>query len=91
MNNDSISRNALREEVKTLFCPGSYKRMMLDCIDNAPTVHGIVAYVERPKGEWLKKDQIYECDKCGYFVFPTENWLPNFCPNCGADMRGDKE
>ena len=35
---DLISRNALREEVKTLFCPGGYKRMMLDCIDNAPTV-----------------------------------------------------
>ena len=38
MNNDLISREALKEEVKTLFCPDGYKIMMLERIDNAPTV-----------------------------------------------------
>ena len=38
MNNDLISREALKEEVKTLFCPDGYKIMMLERINNAPTV-----------------------------------------------------
>lgn len=33
-----IDADALKEEVKTLFCPDGYKIMMLERIDNAPTV-----------------------------------------------------
>ena len=34
------------------------------------------------------------CSACGEFAFETNThhlcgWFPNFCPNCGADMRGD--
>lgn len=91
MNNDLISRSALREEVKTLFCLGSYKRMMLDCIDNAQTVHGIVAFVERPKGEWQPDMDSFYCDQCGVTALEiNRKWYKsNFCPNCGADMRGN--
>lgn len=52
-------------------------------IDNAPTV-------ERQKGEWLwlcdTPNAIYKwsCNKCGRGVKEQEN----FCPNCGAKMRG---
>ena len=44
---------------------------------------------ERPKGEWIfHKDYNescrYGCNQCGNL-----NNIPNnFCPNCGADMRG---
>lgn len=45
-------------------------------------------------GEWLDCDAISEnfefCNMCGW-----ENDVGarhyNFCPNCGADMRGDKD
>ena len=47
----------------------------------------------RPRGRWInhRKDRghnIADCDKCG----GTLQWLdpderPNFCPNCGADMK----
>lgn len=46
----------------------------------------------RPKGEWIARIPsdsglctVYECPYCKYEVdcVPT-----NYCPNCGADMRG---
>lgn len=36
----------------------------------------------RPKGEWI----FSRCDKCGAY---HNSMYRNFCPNCGADMRGD--
>jgi hypothetical protein len=34
-----IDADALKEEVKTMFCPDGYKIMMLKQIDNAPSVN----------------------------------------------------
>ena len=59
--------------------------------------------VERKKGEWIEIPlQIcpwsplrYECSECHDRIHPrghedgTIDPLPNYCPNCGADMRGD--
>ena len=58
-----------------------------EALDNVPS-----AEPERKKGEWIVHlyklgRERYECSECtgrcdlGY----------NFCPNCGADMRGDHE
>ena len=60
-------------------------------------------YEERPKGKWIKdcdscdcyncynsgarftrKDCSGRCSNCGELECCTDN----FCPNCGADMRG---
>lgn len=45
----------------------------------------------RPTGRWTSKDfdEWYECSNClkGDTYF---DGLPNFCPNCGAEMRGKK-
>lgn len=51
---------------------------------------------ERPKGEWKPFDltwgrSVYSCTACGETMdIPTEMSKPiyNFCPHCGADMRG---
>lgn len=46
----------------------------------------------RPQGEWLwlgfddGNSHKWSCSLCGRGVENQEN----FCPNCGADMRGDK-
>ena len=47
----------------------------------------------RPQGEWIMDNEHtknpllwYKCNLCGVYHSPT-----NFCPNCGADMRGAKE
>lgn len=53
---------------------------------------------ERKKGKWVKVGHFgrsYKCDQCGNFLdFDGVNvgrGDANFCPNCGADMRGDHE
>ena len=49
----------------------------------------------RPKGTWIfKNDNIaiptgyYQCSECKEGKLLVKD---NFCPNCGADMRGDSE
>lgn len=41
----------------------------------------------RPKGKWIQHESISECSECrAYFYIES-----NYCPSCGADMRGEKE
>ena len=85
---DCISRQAAIETFK-------------DCAVNGVGIDGIVDALEQlpsiqPKrGKWIDKGvytyvddhrHLYKCDQCG------NGWLdtPDFCPNCGADMRGEQ-
>lgn len=49
-------------------------------------------YEERPQGEWVEGYHDYfetlDCSLCGY-VRNERHLTLNFCPNCGAKMRGD--
>lgn len=46
------------------------------------------------KGNWIVED-IYMSTKCSICGFTLENWMQgafyNYCPNCGADMRGEQD
>ena len=57
-----------------------------------------IPYEERPTGHWFLLDEcanegVY-CSNCHKKVYRVEyanqKLKSNFCPNCGADMRGKK-
>lgn len=51
-------------------------------------IAGILKGKERPQGEWIKlRDYDFKCSLCGLSMMDKYN----FCPECGADMRGEEE
>jgi len=47
-----------------------------------------IPYEERPQGKWKNAyADGFLCSEC----FLHNNNYTKFCPNCGADMRGDEE
>lgn len=65
----------------TVLSIANHKQATVDLLESLPTAD----VVERKTGKW---EHGY-CSECGY------NWgkdapissVPNYCPNCGADMR----
>ena len=64
-----------------------------ETIDSVPSVD----VIERKRGKWIKDCDtafFWKCSECGAYIFwRKEEYLlrnedePNYCPNCGADMR----
>jgi hypothetical protein len=76
-----INADALKDDIKSRFLTVSKKRLLCRIIDKAPTVE------QRPQGEWIFVSR--NCWKCPCCQELT-NEGKNFCPNCGADMRGEE-
>lgn len=61
-------------------------------VRNFPTIEP-----ERKKGKWINihvsatGDSDAECDQCGAVVHNNFSTTVNFCPNCGADLRGEEQ
>ena len=59
-------------------------------IENAPTIE------ERKNGKWRRRlvdcgfNADWHCSRCGWKTSLEEHGY-NFCPNCGADMRGEED
>ena len=54
-----------------------------EIIDDIPTAD----VRENVKGEWIKIHwKAFRCSECK----GISEYYTDFCPNCGADMRGDK-
>lgn len=57
-------------------------------VQTAPTIE------ERKKGKWIKQydEEDYplgcKCSECRKAYVMPDGWA-NYCPSCGADMRGD--
>ena len=94
VNEDAISRGNLISDLAGIWEDGytpNLPRTMLDFQDmledinykirNAPSV------IPKPKeGEWsLTLNYAYRCTACGLI---TSSYKANYCPNCGAKMKG---
>lgn len=62
-------------------------------IEELPTIEG------RPKGKWKHLGEtiraitleMHQCSECGYVVLTRSEFnQESYCPNCGANMRGEE-
>ena len=88
-----IERKRLKFVIEKNFGHGTIDPI-IQLIDIQPTAD----VRENVKGEWIEDaiaNNIYRCSECGIDapVEPTRGteYKSNYCPNCGADMRGVKE
>lgn len=85
---DLISRQAVINAIANtcFWLSADNWKELIKCINSIQPVEN--------KGEWIYKnpfDTVPYCSKCG--KEPNTEFLgviPETCPNCGADMRGDK-
>lgn len=100
---DAVSRKAANDAIEAV-CDryslsygdsyGGVAKALAHALDNIPSVQP-----ERPKGEWIKTPKavmgegfLWYCSKCQKEVYQdTSRNYPseNFCPRCGANMRGE--
>lgn len=87
---DYIEREGLLDEISAARDNGGMGAIVAGTltryIKRAPAAN--VRPVVRGRWRWVGQDKwndCYECSQCG--KMNTDN--SNFCPNCGADMRGE--
>lgn len=70
------------------------RKSELDNIAESIIANG-TPYEDRPKGKWIIDGHHIRCNMCNEYICNTDregDKIPdNFCPNCGADMRGEEE
>ena len=87
--------DALMEELKSCHFPGAPYvdagiSIAIGKVCDAPAIEP-----EHKTGNWVGIDdepcEDWECNRCGEVVTNCGyDVLPNFCPHCGADMRGEQ-
>lgn len=91
MNNDLISRSALKNDIWADIERLSELKSNYNCFDEKEEPYyralsnAIQALRKEKQGEWIFVSR--NCWKCPYCQELT-NEGKNFCSNCGADMRG---
>ena len=77
---------------------GLCKRTEFYATDEAIAQQPTIDAVPVKRGMWIKADSqqyfrkhypCFTCSACGYRKDSQKKW--NYCPNCGADMRGESD
>lgn len=84
---DAIKAINARSDWYQVTCNGKQIAVMLMAKDVNEMLEKVPS-ADRPQGKWIDDGGIEKCNQCGERKeFP--HW--NFCPNCGADMRGEDD
>ena len=87
-NSDTISRQQAIDELH-----GKDPSQIWDTADIEVWLNTLPsAQPERKKGKWIHNSPVtMKCDQCGLVIKDWDWHRFKYCPNCIADMRGDKE
>ena len=89
---DCISR---QEAIETLTEYGNGRVVYISVGEAVRRIEQLPPAQPRPKGKWIPYSKVYEnrnrCFECDYHLVGTPAHEANFCPNCGADMRGEQD
>ena len=86
---DLISRQAAIDE---LYHVDEYNERSVKVIRNLPSAQQWIPVAERKVGEWEKRMNIGTliwCSECGWMKHIGDERNYNYCPNCGAEMKGE--
>ena len=93
-----IDANALKRIIQETIAESDFElfkqvmREMCDILDKSPTedaaevVHG--RWIAVPSSD-MNIGHAFKCSECNKMRFGSH--IPNYCPNCGADMRERKD
>lgn len=85
-----IDADALIDRVTRMWESRQITNTKYKCFTEILTAEPTADVVERKRGKWThdgsKWANRFICSECGYKLFDEPT---NFCPNCGADMRGE--
>lgn len=100
-NNNYVKRTFVLDLINEVNSSGGFKSYsdystMFDLVDDMPAAdvqpvkHGHWIEEVREVGGFFKLNQTYiHCSECGKEHYSGTLPKPNFCDNCGADMRGE--
>lgn len=97
LGTDCISRQQAIDEICKEYCYGHDDCKFYPICDNLRPIQHLPS-AQPKRGKWIKTarwGRVYYCNQCrNYLDFDGVNagrGSTNFCPNCGADMRGEHD
>ena len=101
MSDRLLKESDVLREVENLFVSSETRHLNDIEYGNNQALYHIIDRIEdlpsagRPQGEWIRDGHHIRCKECGACFCDKDRegdvYPQNFCPNCGADMRGGKD
>ena len=89
INNDliSITKSVVVHTTKYSKFGGYEGTVDIYTMDIAKDLYN-AGYRKQKEGKWIKDNNKRTCSLCGYLYYSNNDNF-NYCPNCGAEMRGN--